>query len=143
MTMMNAAVEEAQIEAELLVGTSRVSFLPQLFCGGVVRFIEPLTLFWMQALAQDYNGSEWNYYKLSNGGFYMAPDKHTSLSLQVHGNYFGGTMSADAAGIVATLFALGELAARTEIGRLSDLYHLLRAYACQHPERGQILAAID
>jgi hypothetical protein len=45
---------------------------------------------------------------LSDGGFYMAPDLADRLE-EVDGNGFRGELSADAAGIVATPFALGQL----------------------------------
>ena len=54
---------------------------------------------------------------------------------------------ADAAGIVATLFALGQLAAEaegTDAGDvLIDRYHFLRDFAKTHAEAGAIFAAID
>lgn len=131
------------IHATLLPGTSEAGHLPALFGGGVLRFIEPFTLYWMQSLASDFNGSSWSYYSLSNGGFYMAPEKSGEYRVSVHGNYFNDRLSADAAGIVATMFALGELAAMTEHDHIIELYHSLRYFACEHDESRLILAAID
>ncbi|WP_425511654.1 antirestriction protein [Xanthomonas euvesicatoria] len=41
------------------------------------------------------------------------------------------------------MYALCELANRTASDRIVDLYHLLRDYAGEHPDAGQIFAAID
>lgn len=82
-------------------------------------------------------------YTLSNGGFYMAPDLKNPVLLAVDGNGFEGEMSPDAAGIVASLFALCSLAAQTEEDQHIELYHALRAYALEHAEARLILAAID
>ena len=59
--------------------------------------------------------------------------------IEVDGNGFRGELSADAAGIVANLFALGQLAAEaadTDAGdALIDRYHFLRGF-CSQPRRG-------
>jgi len=34
---------------------------------------ENLVYLWMKKLCDEYNGGYWTYYKLSNGGYYMAP----------------------------------------------------------------------
>ena len=52
-------------------------------------------------------------------------------------------LSADAAGIVASLFAVGQLANQTGDDHVIELYHLLRDYAFEHQEAGNILRAID
>ena len=56
-------------------------------------------------------------------------------------------MTADAAGIVATLFALGQLAAESEnteaANALIDRYHFLREFVGGHAEARAIFRAID
>lgn len=102
---------------------------------------------WLSRLSEDYNGGFWNYYTLTNGGFYMAPATDKALRLVVAGNWFEGELSADAAGIVATLFALGQIAAEiqgtAEADALIDRYHFLRDFAAEHVEAGLIFRAID
>ena len=73
----------------------------------------------------------------------MAPDVEEPMHITVKTNYFDGDMSADAAGITATLFALSHLACSTECERLTGHFHLLRDYLDFHPEAGLILSAID
>jgi hypothetical protein len=73
----------------------------------------------------------------------MAPDYDKRMLVSVDGNGFDGNMSADAAGIVANLFALSYLATKTENDRIIELYYLLREFACDHPEGRMILRAID
>ena len=62
---------------------------------------EALVFGWLDALSEDYNGGFWNFYTLTNGGFYMAPAGDKRMRLEVDGNGFSGEMSADAAGIDA------------------------------------------
>ena len=65
---------------------------------------------WMRRLCPHYDGAYWNFYDLSNGGFYIAPADEKKMWLTWPGNYFNDEMSADAAGIVVTLYALTDFA---------------------------------
>lgn len=140
--MNNTELQHQPITANLLPEESRMGFLPPFF-GQAMMIGEGLVYCWMRNLSEDYQGGYWDYFKLSNGGFYMAPRTSKKFRVLVAGNYFEGELSADAAGIVATLYALCELANRTASDRIVDLYHLLRDYASEHPDAGQIFAAID
>ncbi len=140
--MNNTELQHQPITANLLPEESRMGFLPAFF-GQAMMIGEGLVYCWMRNLSEDYQGGYWDYFKLSNGGFYMAPRTSKTFRVLVAGNYFEGELSADAAGIVATLYALCELANRTASDRIVDLYHLLRDYASEHPDAGQIFAAID
>lgn len=95
-------------------------------------------------LAAAYNGGYWRFYDLSNGGCYIAPASEP-LQLTQPSNGFDATVSADAAGIIATLYALSSLAfhlhEQTDV--FSKHYQRLRDFALQHGEAAQILAAID
>ncbi len=52
-------------------------------------------------------------------------------------------MSADAAGIVATLYALCELCGQYPSNDLVEKHHSLRDFARAHAEAGAIFAATD
>src|SRR5438105_14874957 len=114
------------ITAALVPDEARLSTLPRFF-GAKLTQAELLVYRWMDALCEAYSGGYWQFYALSNGGFYMAPSRTQRMRLAVGGNAFDGEMSARAAGIVACLFAFGELA-QDETGgeRFIGLYHLLR-----------------
>ena len=144
--MNNQAQELIPLAAVLVDDEHRLDFLPTYFGPRLMMRGEALVYGWMRRLAEGYNGGFWNYYTLTNGGFYMAPVLGR-LRLEVDGNGYGGEMSADAAGIVATLFVLGQLSAETqgtdECDALIDRYHWLREYAGTHAEAAQIYRAID
>ena len=97
----------------------------------------------MGELCEEYSGGFWHFYTLSNGGGYMALASAMRMHIEVAGNGFEGEMSADAAGIVATLFALGQLAAETEQDGIIRLYHELNDFAGEHAEAALIRSAID
>ena len=77
----------------------------------------------------------------------MAPRLDHSLHLTVGGNWFDADLSADAAGIVATLYSLCQLTSEmegTDVGDvLIERYHSLRDFVRHHPEADLIYAAID
>ena len=54
-----------------------------------------------------------------------------------------GEVSAEAAGIIATLFALAHLSFRHEVDQLAEAYMRLYEFAGDHPEAGEIFKAID
>jgi hypothetical protein len=131
------------ITAAVVADEARLFTLPRFF-GAKLTQAELRVYRWMDALCEAYSGGYWDFYALSNGGFYMAPSQAQRMRLTVDGNGFAAEMSADAAGIVACLFAFCDLA-RDEIDgeRFVDLYHMLRDYVGDHPEARLIYRAID
>jgi hypothetical protein len=136
------ATDNTAITATLVTAGARTAFLPRVAGRHYLR-AEQSVYNYMDYLAPDYTGGFWNYYDLSNGGFYMAPQLDGRMRVEVDGNGYSGEMSADAAGIVACLFMLCGLAAKTHDDTIIDRYHQLRAFACEHAEASQILRAID
>lgn len=94
-------------------------------------------------LSADYQGGFWHYYRLSNGGFYMAPSDTEQLRLVCEGNGFDGAVSADAAGLVATAMAYSHLSFRAGDERFGRAYDLLSRFIAQHAEARTIHAALD
>lgn len=142
----------AEVTAEVVPAAERIDYLPTLFgresgcLTGDLHVID-----WMSAIAPAYAGdSGWAYYRLSNGGGFMAPSQRAAIAIECHSNGYSGRMSSEAAGIVATLYALSHMASRASNSGeeaqgefLSKRYHELRAYAQFHPEMEAIFAAID
>jgi Antirestriction protein len=134
------------ISATLVAEGQRLNFLPKHF-GPHYLVGETAVYNAMKQLCASYNGGFWDFIELSNGGFYMRlsppgeASKPMSISVEV-GNGYSGEMSADAASIVATLFALNGLAFQG-YEDLSDKYYLLLDFAAFHAERREIFQAID
>jgi hypothetical protein len=120
----------------------RLNFLPHYLGAHYLRG-ETLVYEWARRLASAYNGGSWVFFQLSNGGFYMAPERSGRLHVRWHMNGYNDMMGADAFGIVVTLFALCHLAELRHDDRIIEHYHALRAYAAQHVEAANILRAID
>lgn len=142
MTHENAICDDEITRAEV-PESRRLAVLPKFLGMRLMVIGENLIYSWMGALSPDYNGAQWDFYELSNGGFYMAPAGIEKFNIEVRGNGYSGVMSADAAGITACLFAFGQLAnQRADAGSI-ELYHKLREFALRHFEASEILAAID
>lgn len=144
---MNDTTEYTPVTASLIASTDRMKFYPAAFGKTHMMRGEALVFDYMGRLSQDYKAAFWHFYELSNGGYYMAPAIDTEMHVEVAGNWFSGSMPADAAGIVATLFALGQLAAEAQDTKEGDVlinrYHALREYALEHANSTAILRAID
>jgi hypothetical protein len=107
--------------------------------------IEPFIFHMAGQLSSNYQGGIWHFYELSNGGFYMAPDADEPFQVSSMNGY-QGSLSADAFGITACLFAYSNLSF-TDDEEFADIcieqFYLLQDYMLEHPEVEKILRAID
>ena len=105
-TQNHQFAEHTAITASVVPDELRIGFWSQYF-GSIPQWIilEPTVFAWMDRFCTDYSGGIWNFYTLSNGGAFMAPevenDELWSLFNTMNGN--GGDMSAEAAGIAVCL----------------------------------------
>jgi len=141
---MNSSINitSQKIEAREVANDERLQTLPRHF-GRHMLTVESAVYAFMRRLANQYSGGYWAFFELSNGGFYMAPECDTELSIGVDGNGFEGTMSADAAGITVCLFALSHLSFQIADESIAEHFHRLRDFALEHAEASVILSAID
>jgi hypothetical protein len=96
----------------------------------------------MQTICGSYHGAYWDFYKLSNGGFYMAPRLEQTFKLSCP-NYFEAEVSANTAGVIATAMAYSELSFLKGGACFAHAYSLLNDFIFQHKEAGFIRAALD
>ena len=113
-----------------------------------IRFplnIEPTIYSIASNIAIEYNGAYWEFYSLSNGGFYIAPSSDQSYQV-ICENGYKGKLSEDALGITACLYAYSHLSFssnETFAELCANHYHWLRAHKLEHKEVLNILSAID
>jgi hypothetical protein len=124
----------------------RIDFWPQHF-GTIPQWItlEPHIFAWMDRLCASYSGGIWNFYTLSNGGAFMAPESEDDEKwvLFNSGNGNEAELSSEAAGIAVCLLAYSHHACRTECDAMTEHYYRLRDYALEHPETRAIMRLID
>lgn len=143
-TTQSAAVsnEQEPIARREVPADRRLAMLPRYFPGQYLK-AEALIYHWMGRLCLSYEGGYWGMYELSNGAFYMAPQAGERFESLCPGFGASVELSADAAGLVACLYAVNQLANQTEQDHYIEFYHRLRDYAFEHAEAGPIFRAID
>lgn len=104
---------------------------------------ENLTYAFLEKASTEYAGGFWDFYNLSNGGFYMAPSTEKTLKMEWLDNYYKGEMSADAAGICMNLMTLNAFAWQISADRFAPKYQALLDYASEHEEAPAIFRFID
>jgi hypothetical protein len=153
-------IDAVQTESDLITRTDitdprrRLAFIPQLFA---TPLGEQMAINFMRLHCANYDGGYWAFYAIQRGiscqGGYIAPPEGT-YRLAIPGNYFDADVSADATGLIATLFVLNQLS--WKISEMGPRYALtcqalvarqdaLKDYISQikHPERHLIFSAID
>lgn len=134
---------QSAMKATLVSEKDRIHFLPKRLPNGFYIRGEQLIYKWMGLLSPDYSGGYWEFYDLSNGGFYIAPTHPELLKIHVEGNGFQEAVSPNTAGIIASLFGLNTLACQTQNQAVTEQYYQLHDFVLDHPDRSLILAAID
>lgn len=169
---MSTTVDAVQTDSGLVTRTEitdpreRLLFIPRLFA---TPQGEQMAINFMRLHCAGYDGGFWDFYDIPRGicgriapnvdahttcrTGYIAPPEGT-YRLSIPGNYFDAEVSADAAGLIATLFVLNQLSwTVAEMGpayvqtcqMLSDHQDALKDYISivGHPERHLIYKAID
>lgn len=133
------------IARQRLNDVERIEFPATLFGVHFAFLVEPFVYGMAENMAPKYKGGYWAFYRLSNGGFYMAPDSDKYYPAAC-GNGYEGILSADALGITACLYAYSHLSFSDNLAlaeACTEQYHLLREYMLEQTEAEGILGAID
>lgn len=130
--------------ATIVPDNRREMFLPTLFGMRLLIVAENAVYHVMERLSPcDYGGGFWDFYEHRGRPLFLAPASRSPMRIESGLTEFRGEVSAEAAGIIATLFVLSNLSIRHESDLLAEGYHRLHAYSNEHPEASAILAAID
>ncbi len=147
-------------------GDERLDFIPALF---FTPSADNMIASWLRQHS-DYDGDFWRYWIIPQGTGgnvaqncvrfttaqtgYIAPEGEQRYNMVIAGNYFEAEVSADAAGIIATLMIMNWLSWQlvdmepeytTVLNHLIARQDALKDYVSiiQHPERELIWRAID
>ena len=133
------------ITSKQIEDNKRINHTAKLFGNNFPMILEPAIYSFAERLSVNYRGGYWNFYELSNSGFYMAPDDDEQF-LVISDNGFEGIMSADAFGTTACLYAYSHLSFTDDPNLAKNCgrqYHLLREFMFDHSEAKNILSATD
>lgn len=143
---MSLQINNQPITATIVSESDRLTILPRVFGEQYMLEFEISVYGWMSELSatseSPYKGGFWQFYTLSNGGFYMAQTTDGRITLTSPSG-LDGEMSMAAAGITASLYAINMLCCKTRLKRHVDLYYQLREFAIEHLEWGAIGQVID
>ncbi|PXV70873.1 antirestriction protein [Pantoea sp. PNA 03-3] len=137
------------ITARTIPDNRRMAFLPRLF-GAWYLTAEASVYTHARTMCAGYVGGSWEFVELSCGSGFLYPLSAERFTLSVSGNWFEGELSAEATGIVLTLFTLNHLIWHAHDEGYAHICNMLitqqerlKLYADQHPEAGLIYRAID
>ncbi len=133
------------ITRNILSTQKRIKVTAELFGLNFPMKLEPLIFNLTDHIAENYSGGYWDFYKLSNGGFYMSPRNDEPFNVSCE-NGFEGRLSGDALGIVVCLYAYSHLSFSGQNGFdevCAEHFHRLREFALDHDEAHLIMRAID
>jgi hypothetical protein len=98
--------------------------------------VEPVVFSLAERLLKDYKGGYWDFYTLSNGGFYVAPAGNDRFHVLCE-NQFKGDLSADVFGITLCLYAYSILSFAGPdafVDKCTGHFYRLREFMMEHPE---------
>lgn len=122
----------------------RMTFLTALFSPALMLIGERAVYQFMSWLApDDYTGGLWHFHERDGHPLFMSPYSYKRFRIFCETNGYMGEVSAEAAGIIATLFALSHLSFRHEANQLAEAYMRVYEFAGEHSEAGEIFKAID
>lgn len=128
--------------AQLVRDAKRMEFLPMLFGERLMMLGEMTVYAQMSNMCSQYLGGLWDFVLVPGGG-YMRPPMREHYDMYCPSNWFGGQVSADAAGIIVTLMALSHMSFKDQTDHCADRFYALRQFVDGHPEAVQIFRAID
>ncbi len=135
---------EISVTKTLVATPERLGTLPRYLGKHYLEF-EMSVYGFMDRFCESYNGGYWDYYKLSNGGFFMCLSGEHRFNVVNDGNHFSSEMSAEAVSVGVNIFALNALLWGDHVdAKIFDLYDDLRDYAAEIPgEASKIIGFID
>lgn len=136
--------EIAPKSATIVPYERHLEFLPTLFGRSLLIVAENAVYSFMEQLSPlDYRGGFWDFYEHDGKPLFMAPRSATRFRITGEITGFQGDVSAEAAGIIATLFTFSHLSFKYRSDRLLEGYAQLHAYCANHAEAAEIFEAID
>ena len=135
---------QSTVTRELVPENQRLYITEKLFGVHFPLQLEPVIYGITERMAEDYNGGYWEFWTLSNGGFYMGLSEDRIFHVKCQ-NMYEGDLSADALGITSCLYAYSHLSfIDGDIAReYARHYHRLREFMAEHTEVAAILGATD
>ncbi len=116
------------ITKTLIRGNERLNFLPKML-GNKFSIFESTIYNLMDHYNPAYHGGYWDFYKLSNGGFYIELSTDKPIILSFPENHFEETLSPEGASVAINIMALNHLAWKFEAALFIDFQDKLKDFS--------------
>lgn len=133
------------VTRELVPEDQRLAITDKLFGIRYPLELEPAIFNFTERLSEDYKGGYWDFFLLSNGGFYLSLAGDRTYHV-ISDNFLEGDLSSDALSLAACLNAYSHLSfvgSAAFSDTYTDHYHRLLEFAMYHEETKFILKIID
>lgn len=139
--------EKKTLQSWLVPASKRLSFIENF--GESICDAQDFLPRWMKMHCKSYKGGYWEYYTASNGAGFFVPGYEGMKKISIAASNFQGEMTAEAAGITATLFMLNASLCKMyknekcqiSLSGLIEKEALLKEYAGTLFERKEIIMA--
>jgi hypothetical protein len=131
------------ITATLVPEEARENFLYSKLNMAMMNF-EAIAFSNADRFCEEYNCAYWDFYELSNGGFFMAPAlQKETVAVSNDMNYYSGECSPHDLGVIATMMGLCYVAERSRIDRDIGYMEKLAQYYYGLPDCRVIAGMLD
>ena len=113
------------------------------YFGSLFLTVELTTFSLADYFIDEYHGGSWNFFSLSNGGFYMAFKHEGSVNFNNQNNLFCESIDPEIASIIINLYAISAVVSESRDKILQTRYQQLYQYAMELPEANLIYRALD
>ena len=140
--MMVAPAPGGTVTARAMPRESRTRLLAALF-GQHFITVENLVYLNMVRVCPHYQGGEWNFYLLSNGGFYMAPLAVPDWFVVYASKEYQGALSSNAVGMLVSAMTLNQLTSWRDGELMMQMQFRLRDFIKQQPGATVLCELLD
>lgn len=136
------AMRGGPVMATLMAQKSRMRLMHELFNEHFIT-VENLIYLNMVRVCPHYEGGEWAFYLLSNGGFYMAPLAAPSWFVVHAAKEYQGSLLSNPTGMLVTSMALSQLTCWRDGEYMTEMAFRLRDFIRLQPEADRLCDLLD
>ena len=140
--MAAPALRGGPVTAKLMPQKARMRLMHELFQKQFIM-VENLIYMNMVRVCPHYEGGEWAFYSLSNGGFYMAPLAVPDWFVVYAPKEYQGALSSNAVGMLVTAMTLNQLTSWRDGELMMQMQFRLRDFIKQQPGAAVLCELLD
>lgn len=140
--MAAPALRGGPVTAKLMPQKARMRLMHELFQKQFIM-VENLIYMNMVRVCPHYEGGEWAFYSLSNGGFYFSPLAAPSWFVVYSAKEYQRSFLANPTGMLVTSMALSQLTCWRDGEYMTEMAFRLRDFIKQQPDAERLCELLD